>query len=238
MRLPGAASVTRLDCVLVDTAWEDHFPFCSIACLPRITSDHRPILLSRGVPGQYRSRFHFETWWLKVGGFRAAVASSWSLPVEGVSGAKKMAIKLKRLTHFLKGWCREAKAQRVAHKTAIAHDIAVLDVVEDSGLMGEEVHDSRIRLKVAMQLILGQEEEEWRLRSRAVWLKEGDNNAAFFHKVANHRRRVNKIDSLLVGDTHVTSEAGIQEVLVEHFAKMAKAPRGKRMEWFDEDLPR
>ncbi|KAK1295944.1 hypothetical protein QJS10_CPB15g00963 [Acorus calamus] len=135
-------------------------------------SDHRPIFLSGGAPGQYRSKFRFETWWLKVGDFKAAVVSSCSFSVDGVSGVERMAIKLKRLKHFLKGWCQEAKLQREAHKTAIAHDIAVLDALEDSGLMGEEECDSRIRLKVAMQLILGQEEEEWRLRSRAVWLKE------------------------------------------------------------------
>ena len=35
-------------------------------------------------------------------------------------------------------------------------------------------------------------------KSRALWLREGDNCMKFFHRIGNSNRRKNSIDSLLV----------------------------------------
>ena len=35
------------------------------------------------------------------------------------------------------------------------------------------------------------EEMSWRQKSREVWLKEGDRNTRFFHRMANAHRRKN-----------------------------------------------
>jgi hypothetical protein len=48
-------------------------------------------------------------------------------------------------------------------------------------------------------------EVSWRQKSRALWLKEGDNNTKFFHRLANSHRRHNLIGSLMV-DGHLTDE--------------------------------
>ena len=40
------------------------------------------------------------------------------------------------------------------------------------------------------------EEVRWRQKSRALWLKEGDSNTQFFHKVANSQRRYNRVETL------------------------------------------
>lgn len=42
------------------------------------------------------------------------------------------------------------------------------------------------------------EEISWRQKSRTLWLKEGDMNTKFFHKMANAHKRYNNIDQLLV----------------------------------------
>ncbi|KAK1320550.1 hypothetical protein QJS10_CPA03g00814 [Acorus calamus] len=132
-------------------------------------------------------------------------------PDERHPGSKEAYLKLKRLKHTLKGWSREAKQKRVERKSKVALDIALYDAIEESGLMGEVEREARISLKGEMQHILGQEEEEWRLGSRAIWLKEGDNNTSFFHKIANQRRRANQINTLMVEGTRITSEAAVQD---------------------------
>lgn len=41
--------------------------------------------------------------------------------------------------------------------------------------------------------LLKQEEVSWRLKSRAIWLKEGDKNTKFFHKYENSKCERNTI---------------------------------------------
>jgi len=41
--------------------------------------------------------------------------------------------------------------------------------------------------------LLKHEELFWRLKSRSLWLKEGDKNTNFFHNFANSRREKNSI---------------------------------------------
>lgn len=47
--------------------------------------------------------------------------------------------------------------------------------------------------------ILEQEEAFWRLKSRAIWVKEGDKNTKFFHKFASSRREKNSIWKISYG---------------------------------------
>lgn len=43
------------------------------------------------------------------------------------------------------------------------------------------------------QKILSIEEATWQLKSRAIWLQEGDKNTKFFHIFTNKRREANSI---------------------------------------------
>jgi len=62
------------------------------------------------------------------------------------------------------------------------------------------------RLELERNTLLRQEEEKWRLRSRALWLASGDRNTNFFHNVASRNRNKNFIwdikgeNNMLVND--------------------------------------
>jgi hypothetical protein len=48
-------------------------------------------------------------------------------------------------------------------------------------------------LKQDKENILAVEENSWRLKSRAIWLRSSDKNTKFFHKFATMRRTQNMI---------------------------------------------
>lgn len=75
-------------------------------------------------------------------------------------------------------------------------EIQRLDLKEEStGLEGDK--RTRKKWRLEFDRILEMEEVMWRQKSQVQWLKEGDGNTAFFHKMANAHRAINSIDVLL-----------------------------------------
>ena len=46
----------------------------------------------------------------------------------------------------------------------------------------------KIEIKAKIEALASLEEISWRQKSRALFLKEGDNNTRFFHRLANSHR--------------------------------------------------
>jgi len=74
-------------------------------------------------------------------------------------------------------------------------------------------------------LILKDREESWRLQSREIWLKEGDNNTKFHHKYANGKKTINTIWELK--NKHGQAIQSFHELVAQensHFKDIYKAP--------------
>jgi hypothetical protein len=70
--------------------------------------------------------------------------------------------------------------------------------MEEDRDLDDEGKRKKLALSMELERLLLCEEISWRLKSQAIWLKEGDKNTKFFHRVANSNRRNNFIDSLNV----------------------------------------
>eukprot|EP00253_Pinus_taeda_P010674 PITA_10674 len=71
-----------------------------------------------------------------------------------------------------------------------------LESIEADGYSTQASKDRILHLEKTQNHILLAKEEEWRLKSRAIWLKSGDENTSFFHNFAKGRKSENTIWSL------------------------------------------
>ena len=73
------------------------------------------------------------------------------------------------------------------------------------------------------------EEVSWRQKSREIWLKEGDRNTGFFHRMTNSHRRRNSITSIRINGKNLVKEAKVKEGLVRAFQSLLSAPTNWRL---------
>ena len=69
--------LSGIDRFLFSIEWEDHFQGVHQVTLPKITSDHFPILLRKGTSYVAKRPFRFENVWLEVDGFSDFVEAVW-----------------------------------------------------------------------------------------------------------------------------------------------------------------
>ena len=72
------------------------------------------------------------------------------------------------------------------------------------------------------------EEMSWRQKSREIWLKEGDRNTGFFHKLENSHRKRNNIDRIRIGDQWLTDKEEVKFGIVKAFKELLGDPGGWR----------
>ena len=68
------------------------------------------------------------------------------------------------------------------------------------------------------------EEIFWRQKSREIWLKEGDRNTGFFHKMANSHRKRNNIDRIRIGDRWLNGTKEVKTGIVNAFKELLSDP--------------
>ena len=68
--------------------------------------------------------------------------------------------------------------------------------------------------------LLSLEEISWRQKLRMLWIKEGDNNTKFFHKVANSRRRFNHLSFLEVDGVIYEEESEMAAQVVNFYKNL------------------
>lgn len=102
-RAEDSSSRSRLHRFLVSTSWEELSPNAIQFSLPRLVSDHSPIMLDGSRGRRMRSPFRFENMWLSESDYGDIVDGWWrSYAVEGRS-SYRLARKLKLLKKDIKG---------------------------------------------------------------------------------------------------------------------------------------
>ena len=163
------------------------------------------------------SPFRFENMWLKVDGFKDLLRDWWQEGVRGGRASFRMAAKMKVLKEKIKAWNRDVFGRLEVNKSSALQQIEFWDRVEcDRGLSKREM-DLKNEAKETFKKWVLLEETHWRQVSRELWLREGDKNIGYFHKMANAHWRNNFLDRIKINGVELVEEQEVREGIVAAF---------------------
>ncbi|XP_062028495.1 uncharacterized protein LOC133744394 [Rosa rugosa] len=210
----------RLDRGFQTVQWRDLYPFSRVITLPPSDSDHNTLLvevrLEKTVLRRHTRKFRFEEGWYGNEQCSEIIHRNWVIPLTG-NVLQQLGTKIKNAGCQLMQWHR---VEFQKHKTEL-HEIQgkLFDIMKQPySPMQYEVQQN---LHVRQSQLLSLQEKYWKQRSRALWLKEGDRNSAFFHRKASNRKCRNTIKGLQDenGEWH-NDPRTIKHMLLEYYQKV------------------
>jgi hypothetical protein len=220
-------SWSRIDRFLISPDWEARFPGVSQKRLPRICSDHFPLLLDSGNGPRGKRPFKFENIWLKKEGFGALVKQWWdSYQFQGLPSII-FACKIKALKLDLKKWNEVVFGNIECNKSKLLDDLRELDAIEEDRALDSTELTKKGEVSRELEACFLMEEISWRQKSRILWLKEGDKCSKFVHSMANSHRRYNSINSLMIEGNLTSNQVVISEHIVKFYQKLFE----ERCQW-------
>lgn len=90
-------------------------------------------------------------------------------------------------------WGRKSNLQAKLHKSILLEDIEKLEKLEEVRLLTSEESHKLSKFRTKILEYYKKEEIFGCQRARSKWLKEGDVNIAYFHRLANVRCYLNRI---------------------------------------------
>ena len=181
----------RLDRGLGNANWTLLFPTAEIHHLPKVKSDHCPILLNTD-PSEPKlpKPFRFEQMWLTDPTFPSLVKDSWQaseLIHTASSSLSRFPRCLEALTENIRSWNKTHFGNvlhRKNHLVARLRGIQMALARKPSAYL----HSLESQLTQEYNIFLHQEYLYWCLKSRIMWLNYGDANTKYFHIKTIQRR--------------------------------------------------
>ena len=128
------------------------------------------------------------------------------------------------MKYDLKMWNKETLGNVSVRKDAALEKLNYWDSLKRLGSLSEEDRNSQQIARDEFSHCAILEEISWRQKSRALWLKEGDSNTKFFHRMANARRRRNFISSMTVRGVRLDKEEELKEGIGSYFKSLFEEP--------------
>ena len=132
---------------------------------------------------------------------------------------------LKRLKKATISWEKDRKEAQKAYLTKISEELKRLESIEGEGYLTQASKEKILHLEKLKSKLLLDIEEEWRLKSRALWLKAGDENTRFFHNYDKGRKSANTIWALKNEEgREVQNFQSLSDLGQSHFQKLFADP--------------
>ncbi|XP_062030355.1 uncharacterized protein LOC133746177 [Rosa rugosa] len=215
----------RLDRSFMSASWKAIFPLSRTITLPPYDSDHNHLLIEaraeRDPIHRHPRTFHFEEIWHGNSQCLNIIQKNWSTPLTG-NMMKQLGSNIHSTGQQLLQWhATDFQRQKLELREVQSK---LLDIMRQP--YSVEQYEEQRRLHVKQSQLLSQEEKYWRQRSRAIWLKDGDRNSAYFHRKASNRKSRNTIRGLMNNDGVWTTDPQEIKQLLLNFYNMTFTSEG------------
>ncbi|RVW40408.1 putative ribonuclease H protein [Vitis vinifera] len=136
------------------------------------------------------------------------------------SASYRLATKMKEIKKRLKVWNKEVFGRLETNKATALEQVVFWDRVESDRILTVEEAESKKAAKESYKKWVLLEEAHWRQHSREIWLREGDRNTGFFHRMASAHRRNNAMGSIKVNGEWLVEEQEVKEGIVNSFQQL------------------
>jgi hypothetical protein len=181
-------------------------------------SDHCPIFLEiRKGSNKPPSPFKFNRTWLTDDSFTKLVRENWSpftLESNCMVGAHFVK-NLQRIKAKTKSWAYQKLLSEDLELKNLENQLKLLSEEEGGGFASLETKTNLLRMEERRNRLIKEKEEMWRLKSRAIWMKSGDENTKKFQAYAKGRKCSNTI-------WHLKDQDGTQEHTFEGMSRIGK----------------
>nr|KAJ0218832.1 hypothetical protein LSAT_V11C300154990 [Lactuca sativa] len=215
---------SKLDRFLISHNCSNDWPQLIVTVLPRLHSDHCPLILSSSDSDFGAPPFRFFNSWLLDDELEGVVKQGWVcntaigaftslVPLQVVAG------KLKNTKEKIKEWRNYKNVKEHKRVEELTKEIDSIDInaelypVDDSKIeLRKNLHRELMDLEAKRILDLKQ-------KSRCKWALEGDENSAFFHGLINKNYRSQKLFGININGFWTSNPETIKKEAFEFFSK-------------------
>jgi ribonuclease HI/exonuclease III len=227
----------RLDRFLVQSTLLLERKLISTAILPKLTSDHKPILLQLEEEENLGPiPFRFSPLWKSKSGFVDTVQWAWSTPVNG-SPNFVWEQKLKITKKALKEWSKLPESNPNTQRKESVQQLGQLQLEMETIDIARTELEKEQQAQCRTYRAFRKEEEYWRLKSRSLWLKAGDRNTSYFHRQFKARLSRNHISEITTNEGKLCKGIDqIKDAVVSHFQQLYSKENHDNEEDYNEFL--
>ncbi|CAL5344867.1 unnamed protein product [Camellia sinensis] len=209
---------SKLDRFLVNPEWLEVFKL-KLWGLPRILSDHCPLILMEEERDWGPRPFRFINAWLLHHQFSTFFEKVWKeARVDGWVGFILQS-KLKLLREALRNWNREVFGDVSAKLKNAEEELNKLDLLAETRALVDSEKARRNVVNSEVWKLSRRAEWIWLQKARLDWVLKGDKNTRYFHVMATSRQSKNGLYSVTVGDRVVEDPGEVKLEVCSHFKK-------------------